>query len=109
MTNSNDKQQPVFKKQLRGVATAVFESENKDGKKYRSINLQRSFLKNGKWERRSIYLNHADIPFVIEALQSTWNFLNDYPISSSETDQEINDSEESQQEDASANVADEAA
>ncbi|APZ93424.1 hypothetical protein [Fuerstiella marisgermanici] len=81
---SDTKQQPVFKKQLRrGIASAVFE-RTKDDRTFRSVNLQRSYRKNEEWHRMNIYLEHEDIPFMIEALQATWQFLNqDLPTASS--------------------------
>ena len=90
---SDTKQQPVFKKQLRrGIASAVFERP-KDERTYRSVNLQRSYRKDDEWHRMNIYLEHEDIPFMIEALQATWQFLNqDSPSASSaslEPDSEI--------------------
>ena len=74
---SNETQQkPIFKKQLRyGIASAVFESQ-RDGRIYRSVNLQRSYRKNDEWHRMTIYLDHEQIPFMIEALKATWEFLN---------------------------------
>ena len=73
---SDTKQQPVFKKQLRrGIAAAVFE-RTKDDRTYRSVSLQRSYRKDDEWHRMNIYLEHEDIPFMIEALQATWQFLN---------------------------------
>ena len=80
MTNTKSVAKPVYRKQLRaGISIAVFENEH-DGRKYRSINVQRSYKKNGKWERMSMYVSHEQIPFLIEVLQSTWTFLNDHPI-----------------------------
>ena len=63
---SNETQQkPIFKKQLRyGIASAVFESQ-RDGRIYRSVNLQRSYRKNDEWHRMTIYLDHEQIPFMI--------------------------------------------
>ena len=72
----SDTNKPVFKKQLRrGIATAVFERTHED-RTYRSVNLQRSYYKNEEWHRMNISLDHEDIPFMIEALKATWNFLN---------------------------------
>ena len=76
----------------RGIASAVFE-RTKDERTYRSVNLQRSYRKDDEWHRMNIYLEHEDIPFMIEALQATWQFLNqDSPSASSaslESDSEI--------------------
>lgn len=73
---SNNANRPIFKKQLpHGIAAAVFEKHTND-RTYRSVNLQRSYKKDGKWERMTIYLNHEQIPFFIEALEATWKFLN---------------------------------
>jgi hypothetical protein len=90
MTNTSEKQtnKPVFRKKLPGgISTAVFEHE-RDGKTYRSVNLQRSYKQKGEWKRMSIYLDHADIPFMIEALQGTWQFLNEFPIGGHAADAE---------------------
>ena len=91
---SDTKQRPVFKKQLRrGIASAVFERIN-DDRTYRSVNLQRSYRKNDEWHRMNIYLEHEDIPFMIEALQATWQFLNQ---DSSSTDSQVSVEAESEQ------------
>ncbi len=97
MTNSNNKPaaKPIFRKQLPGgISAAVFEN-TRDGRTYRSVNLQRSYLKDGKWNRMSLYLDHEHIPFMIEVLEGTWKFLNEYPIVSlhSEAEQSQPDSE----------------
>ena len=86
MTNINTTKptpkQPVFRKKLPGgISSAVFENEH-DGRTYRSINIQRSYKKNGEWTRMSMYLDHEHIPFMIELLKGTWQFLNESPISS---------------------------
>ncbi len=84
MSNSNNKPvaKPIFKKQLpQGISAAVFQN-TRDGKTYRSINLQRSYKADGKWQRMSLYLDHEHIPFFMDALDATWRFLNDYPIGS---------------------------
>ena len=85
MTNANTSAQPkrpVFRKQLPGgISTAVFEN-TRDGRTYRSVNLQRSYKKDGKWIRMSMYLDHEHIPFFIEVLQGTWAFLNETPVGS---------------------------
>ena len=86
MTNINTTKptpkQPVFRKKLPGgISSAVFENE-RDGRTYRSINIQRSYKKNGEWTRMSMYLDHEHIPFMIELLKGTWQFLNESPISS---------------------------
>jgi hypothetical protein len=80
-TNKSNAVKPVFRKQLPGgISAAVFQNV-RDGRTYRSVNLQRSYRdRNGKWNRSSVYLDHADIPFMIEVLQGTWNYLNDHPI-----------------------------
>jgi hypothetical protein len=71
---------PVFKKQLpNGVAAAVFEN-SRDGRIYRSVNLQRSYRKQDQWHRMSLYLDHQDIPFAIEALQAAWKYLSETPV-----------------------------
>lgn len=71
---------PVYRKLLPGgISAAVFEN-TRDGRTFRSVNLQRSYRKNEEWKRMSMYLDHENIPFVIEALQSTFQFLNDYPV-----------------------------
>ena len=73
---SESKQKPIFKKQLRyGIASAVFERHSK-GTTYRSVNLHRSYRKNDEWQRMTIYLDDEHIPFMIEALKATWEFLN---------------------------------
>lgn len=86
---SETKQQPIFKKQLRrGIASAVFE-RTKDDRTYRSVNLQRSYRKNDEWHRMNIYLEHEDIPFMIEALQAIWQFLNqDFTVADSQESRE---------------------
>ena len=79
MTTSNNKpeaKKPVYRKLLpNGISAAVFENV-RDGRTYRSVNLQRSYRKDNNWNRMTLYLDHEHIPFVIEALQSTWQFLN---------------------------------
>ncbi|MCC7336550.1 MAG: hypothetical protein IT422_15780 [Pirellulaceae bacterium] len=88
-TNSTDstKAKPVYRKLLpNGISTAVFENEY-EGRKYRSVNLQRSYKKDGQWKRMSMYIDHEHIPFVIEALQGTWNFLNSSAPSQVEADE----------------------
>lgn len=73
---SNTTSKPIFKKQLGfGIAAAVFET-TRDGHISRSVNLQKSYRKNGEWTRHNIYIDHQHIPFMIEALTATWNFLN---------------------------------
>ena len=91
-TNTTTKpaaKKPVFRKILPGgISAAVFEN-TRDGRTYRSVNLQRSYRKNNEWNRMSMYLDHEHIPFVIEVLQGTWQFLNEHPIGS----QQANDSD----------------
>lgn len=87
MTNSNTTKSaaklPVFRKVLPGgISAAVFENE-RDGRIYRSVNLQRSYRKNGEWARMSMYLDHEHIPFFIEVLEGTWRFLNEHPAGGS--------------------------
>jgi hypothetical protein len=87
MTNSNTTKSnaklPVFRKVLPGgISAAVFENE-RDGRIYRSVNLQRSYRKNGEWARMSMYLDHEHIPFFIEVLEGTWKFLNEHPAGGS--------------------------
>ena len=89
MTNSNTTKptakQPVFRKKLPGgISSAVFENE-RDGRTYRSINIQRSYKKNGEWTRMSMYLDHEHIPFMIEVLEGTWRFLNESAVGSANT------------------------
>jgi hypothetical protein len=90
MTNSKQPaNKPIFRKQLPGgISAAVFEN-TRDGKTYRSVNLQRSYRHNGKWNRMSIYLDHQDIPFMIEVLNGVWRYLNEFPAgTASENDGE---------------------
>ena len=86
MTNTNTTKptiKPVFRKQLPGgISAAVFENE-RDGRTYRSVNLQRSYKKNGQWARMSMYLDHEHIPFFIEVLEGTWKYLNEHPVGGS--------------------------
>ena len=96
MTESNNaqtKSKPIFRKQLPGgIGSAVFENTY-DGRTYRSVNIQRSYRKGDEWKRMGIYLDHEQIPFMIEALQSAWQFMNDYPATrSDEHDQATNES-----------------
>ncbi len=88
---------PVFRKQLPGgISAAVFEN-TREGRTYRSINLQRSYKQNGKWNRMGMYIDHEHIPFVIEVLQGTWNFLNEYSVSQNQaTDTDTAESPETQ-------------
>lgn len=73
---SNSKSKPIYRKVLRGgVSAAVFENTHKD-RTYRSVNIQRSYRKGNEWVRMSIYLDHEHIPFMQEALDSVWKFLN---------------------------------
>ena len=87
MTNTNTTKpsiKPVFRKQLPGgISAAVFENE-RDGRTYRSVNLQRSYKKNGEWTRMSMYLDHEHIPFFIEVLEGTWKYLNEHPVGGSQ-------------------------
>jgi len=97
MTNTNNqpsgKSKPVFRKQLPGgIGSAVFENSY-EGRTYRSVNIQRSYRKDNKWTRMSIYLDHEQIPFMIEALQSAWQFLNDYPLARSNADEDASQEE----------------
>ena len=67
---------PIYKKQLRyGIAAAVFEKTH-EGRTTRSVNLQKSYKRNGEWVRHNIYIDHHHIPFMIEALSATWDYLN---------------------------------
>ena len=109
MTNTNTKPNaklPVFKKALPGgISAAVFENE-RDERTYRSVNLQRSYRKNGQWNRMTMYLDHEHIPFFIEALEATWKFLNEHPAAaSSATDTESESLAEPNDSDIDAEVA----
>ncbi len=86
---------PKFRKQLpNGISAAVFEN-TRNGRTYRSVNLQRSYKRDGKWNRMSLYLDHEHIPFVQEALQGVWNFLNSVPPTSfSESEQPVDNASE---------------
>lgn len=89
MSNTNNTKpakKPVFRKILPGgISAAVFENQH-DGRTYRSVNIQRSYRKNGQWNRMSMYLDHEHIPFMIEVLQGTWQFLNSTsPVSDTES------------------------
>ena len=77
MTNtSSTAKKPVYRKQLPGgISAAVFEND-REGRTYRSVNLQRSYYKNSSWQRMSLYLDHQDIPFAQEALKAVWDYLN---------------------------------
>ena len=68
---------PIYRKQLPGgVSAAVFLNE-REGKTYRSVNLQRSYRdRKGDWQRHSVFLDHSDLPFAIEALKGTLDYLN---------------------------------
>jgi hypothetical protein len=84
MTNTNhtqSKKKPVYRKQLPGgISAAVFLNEY-DGRTYRSVNLQRSYKKrDGNWERNSLFIEHKDIPMVIEALNGVWSYLSETPF-----------------------------
>ena len=73
------KQQPIFKKQLRGgIALAIFEQITAEGRSYPSINLQRSYFskKQNDWVRTSIFVEHQQIPLAKEALNAAWDYLN---------------------------------
>ncbi|GAB5407249.1 MAG: hypothetical protein Aurels2KO_54800 [Aureliella sp.] len=77
---------PIYRKSLpHGIGTAVFENEY-DGRTFRSITLQRSYKKDDEWKRSSMFLDHDHIPFVIEALNATWDFLNSSSSSTTGTD-----------------------
>ena len=74
--SNNQTNKPIYRKLLRGgISAAVFEHE-RDGSTYRSVNVQRSYRHKGEWKRMNIYLDHEHIPFMQEALQSVWQFLN---------------------------------
>ena len=78
MTNNSNApaKKPIFRKSLPGgLSIAVFENEY-EGRKYRSVNFQRSYRKNGNWVRSGMYLDHDQVPFAIEILQGTLEFLN---------------------------------
>lgn len=85
---------PIFRKQLPGgISSAVFEN-TRDGRTYRSVNIQRAYKQNNDWKRMSLYLDHEHIPFMLEALQATWNYLNNTPLSYVEnTDAGANEAE----------------
>lgn len=86
-SNSKPASKPVYRKKLpNGISAAVFENEF-EGRKFRSVNLQRAFRKDGNWKNMTIYLDHEHIPFVVEALQGVWQFLNDFPMGSVAIDQ----------------------
>ncbi|MCA9186161.1 MAG: hypothetical protein R3E01_36180 [Pirellulaceae bacterium] len=73
---SNSQNKPVYRKVLRGgISAAVFENTH-EGRTYRSVNVQRSYRKGNDWVRMSIYLDHEHIPFMQEALDAVWKFLN---------------------------------
>ena len=96
MTNTTNTKptakQPVFRKSLPGgISAAVFEN-TRDGRTYRSVNLQRSYRKDGKWNRMSMYLDHEHIPFFIEVLEGTWKFLNEHPVTSAQSSESDSDS-----------------
>jgi hypothetical protein len=72
----SDSKKPIYRKVLRGgISAAVFQNE-REGRSYRSVNIQRSYKKGNEWVRMSIFLDHEHIPFMIEALESCWKFLN---------------------------------
>ncbi len=103
-TNKPATSKPVFRKQMpNGIGVAVFQNTH-EGRTYRSVNLQRSYRKNGEWKRMSLYLDHEHIPFVIEALDTTWKYLNDALIPTSHTeaidDSHVESPVEAQAEDA---------
>ncbi|MEZ6117760.1 MAG: hypothetical protein R3C28_14485 [Pirellulaceae bacterium] len=94
--SNNNVSKPIYRKMLRGgISAAVFEN-TRDGRTYRSVNLQRSYRKNNEWARMSIYMDHEHIPFMIEALDATWKFLNGdlLPIEDSAESVESADSQE---------------
>lgn len=81
MTNTNNQSRPIYQKRLPGgISSAVFQNTREDGRVRRSVNVQRSYRKGDQWVRMGIYLDHEQIPFLIEALQGAWQFLNDYPV-----------------------------
>ncbi|MCA9215590.1 MAG: hypothetical protein KDB27_21140 [Planctomycetales bacterium] len=81
-SNTQNNKKPVFRKRLPGgISAAVFENSH-DGRTYRSINVQRSYRKNGKWHTMGMYLDHENIPFMIEVLQGTLRYLNEFPVGS---------------------------
>lgn len=95
MSQSNNTIQPIFKKQLRyGIAVAVFETA-RDGIITRSVNVQKSYKRNGEWTRHNLYLDHHHLPFMIEALTSTWDFMNETTASSAQSSQthQVHDSQ----------------
>lgn len=80
MTNNNSSnntaKKPVYRKLMPGgITAAVFENEY-EGRSYKSVNLQRSYKKGNDWKRMGIYLDHEHIPFMIEALKATLDYLN---------------------------------
>ncbi len=82
MTNTT-RNRPVYQRRLpHGISAAVFQNTRDDGSLFRSVNIQRSYRKGDSWQRMGIYLDHEHLPFMIEALQAAWKFLNEGPASS---------------------------
>lgn len=76
---SQTKQQPIFKKQLRGgIALAIFEHSTAEGRSYPSVNLQRSYFskKKNDWVRMNIIIEHQQIPLAQAVLAEAWDYLN---------------------------------
>lgn len=77
---SQTKQQPIFKKQLKGdganISSVVFENFSEKGHRYASPSIQRSYKKDGNWHENTIYLRHLEISQMIIALQAMLEFLN---------------------------------
>ena len=85
--NQKTPRNPIFQKRLPGgISAAIFEHV-RNGKTYRSINVQRSYKSGNGWNRSSIYLDYENIPFTIEALNAALRFLNDFPVKSIEMDE----------------------
>jgi len=76
---SQTKQQPIFKKHLRGgIALAIFEHTTTEGRSYPSVNLQRSYFskKQNDWVRMNVIIEHQQIPLAQAALAAAWDYLN---------------------------------
>lgn len=79
------------KKFGKGTITAsIFENEaEKDGKKFktRSVQLQKSFLKDGNWESRKISLNSKDLLRTAFLLQMCAQHIEENPLQNDQEDE----------------------
>lgn len=65
---------PIITKRDKNISISVFQNETKDGKKYVSVQLQRSFMKKGstEWSRETINLFKEDLLALAQLASDTY-------------------------------------